>query len=137
MRNHRTALIGLALVAGLAAASPAAAAGYALAGNHNGSGVDILDNRIVYATPKASIRDVVRPGTTLIEGRWSGDRFNGFAFAFKKGCAPARYAIVGRREESGTMIFTGPGPVRSGCEVVGYDARSPHARLVVDGIWSP
>ncbi len=127
-------LAGLGLIASLGSAQ---AQGYALAGNHNGSSVDIFTNRIAYAEPKASLRDVVRPGTTLVEGRWTGDVFRGYAFAFKTGCAPARYAVTGLRRENGDMIFTGPGPVRQGCAVVGYDAHSPHSRLVVDGIWSP
>jgi hypothetical protein len=139
MRLHTRIHRGLAGLALLALCGPAHAGGYALAGNHNGSGVDILENRIVYATPKASLRDVVRPGSTLVEGRWAGDRFRGHAYAFKTGCAPARYAVIGRRNDDGSMVFTGPGPVRAqgGCDVVGYDPRSPHARLVVDGIWSP
>jgi hypothetical protein len=129
------------LLAGLfgavASGSAAVAEGYALAGNHNGSTVDVFANRIVYAEPKPSLRDVVRPGMPLVEGRWSQDVFRGYAYAFKTGCAPARYAVTGLRRDDGSMIFTGPGPVRHGCAVVGYDAHSPHSRLVVDGIWSP
>lgn len=136
VRNLNLAVFAVAIGAAGAGAARASE-GYALAGNHNGSSVDIFSDRIAYDQPKASLRDVVRPGTTLIEGRWNRDRFNGHAYAFKKGCPPARYAVIGRRADNGVMVFDGPGPVRAGCAVVGYDTKSPHAHLVVDQIWSP
>ncbi len=132
-RHARWATLALVTLA----AAPGSAGGLALAGHHNGSTVDILDGRIVYATPKPALRDVVRPGATLVEGRWRGNRFTGIAYAFKTGCPAARYAVTGQRAEDGTMVFSGPGPVRQGCAVTRYDPASPHSRLVVDRIWSP
>lgn len=106
---------------------------------HNGSDMELTDTRIVYSAPKASIRDVVRPGTILVEGRWNGERFEGTAYAFKKGCPPAPYQVSGSKVEKPgqlDLVLRGAGPVRQGCVVVGYSAKSPHSRLVFDRIMS-
>jgi hypothetical protein len=107
--------------------------------DHNGSVMEIRDDRILYAEPKASLRGVVKPGTVLVEGKWTGDRFAGTAYAFKKGCPPASYAVSGAKVERPgqlDLVLRGAGPIRKGCEVVGYSDRSPHARLVFEKIMS-
>lgn len=107
--------------------------------DHNGSVMEIQDDRILYAQPKASLRDVVKPGTILVEGKWTGDRFAGTAYAFKKGCPPAPYAVSGRKVERPgrlDLVLSGAGPIRKGCEVVGHSDRSPHSRLLFERIMS-
>lgn len=109
--------------------------------DHNGSTVELLDDRIVYSFPKASLKGVVKPGTVLVEGTWSGDgeRFAGTAYAFKQGCPPAPYAVSGakvQRPGQLDLVLRGAGPIRKGCEVVGHSDRSPHSRLVFEKIMS-
>ena len=107
--------------------------------DHNGSLMEIRDDRILYAEPKASLRGVVKPGTVLVEGQWTGERFSGIAYAFKKGCLPAPYAVSGAKVERPgqlDMVLRGAGPIRKGCEVVGHSERSPHSRLVFEKIMS-
>lgn len=111
-----------------------------MSAGHNGSDVVFgIDDSIVYTAPKPSIRDVVKPGTVLVHGRWIGERYEGTAYAFKRGCAPAPYRVSGRRVETPgrlDLVLTGAGPVRQGCAVVGYSQASPHARLVFDRLMS-
>ena len=107
--------------------------------DHNGSVVELTDDRILYSQPKASLRGVVKPGTVLVEGKWNGDRFSGTAYAFKKGCPPAPYAVSGAKVERPgqlDLVLRGAGPIRKGCDVVGHSERSPHARLVFEKIMS-
>lgn len=123
-----------------ATASPAASDPQpAMTADHNGSVMEIRDDRILYAEPKASLRGVVKPGTVLVEGKWAGERFAGTARAFKKGCPPAPYAVSGAKVEGPgqlDVVLKGAGPIRKGCEVIGYSERSPHARLVFERIMS-
>lgn len=123
-----------------ATASPAASDPVpVMTADHNGSVMEIRDDRILYAEPKASLRGVVRPGTVLVEGKWTGDRFAGTAYAFKKGCPPTPYAVSGAKvERPGQLglVLKGAGPIRKGCEVVGHSERSPHSRLVFERIMS-
>ena len=105
--------------------------------DHNGSLMEMAGNRIIYAQPKPSLRDVVKPGTVLVEGRWNGEAFEGTAYAFKKGCEPASYRVSGRtiqRNGQLDLVLRGAGPLRQGCEVVSYSETSPHARLVFEKI---
>lgn len=107
--------------------------------DHNGSAVELTDDRIVYTSPKASLKGVVKAGTVLVEGKWNGDRFSGTAYAFKKGCPPAPYAVSGAKVERPgrlDLVLRGAGPIRQGCEVVGHSERSPHSRLVFEKIMS-
>lgn len=123
-----------------ATASPAASDPVpVMTADHNGSVVELTDDRIVYSQPKASLRGVVKPGTVLVEGKWNGDRFSGTAYAFKKGCPPAPYAVSGAKVERPgqlDLVLRGAGPIRKGCEVVGHSERSPHSRLVFEKIMS-
>jgi hypothetical protein len=95
---------------------------------------------IVYVEPKASIRDVVKPGAVVYRGKpfHAGERAEGIAYAFKKGCPPAPYAVRGgyTRDRS-AIILRGAGPIWNGCEVVGYSERSPHSVLKFTSLMSP
>jgi hypothetical protein len=110
--------------------------------DHNGSVMwtALTDGLIVYAEPKASIRDVVKPGSVLFRGKpfMQGARLHGTAYAFKKGCAPAPYAVRGGySRDNATITLRGAGPIRQGCEVVGYSEKSPHAVLKFTSMMSP
>lgn len=107
--------------------------------DHNGSVMEIRDDRILYAEPKASLRGVVKPGTVLVEGKWAGEKFEGTAYAFKRGCPPAPYAVSGAKAERPgqlDLVLKGAGPIRKGCQVVGHSEASPHSRLVFERIMS-
>ncbi|WP_156368896.1 hypothetical protein [Methylobacterium sp. Leaf100] len=122
--------------------APSATAGTASSGDpppgrpwmHNGSMVfaDPEKGLIVYHEPKASIRDVVPHGTVLFRGRLDVNRpVVGTAYAFKAGCPPAPYPVTGTYSDHAyTLKLRGAGPIRRGCEVVGYSDRSPHATLL-------
>lgn len=110
--------------------------------DHNGSlmWTALTDGLIVYAEPKASIRDVVKPGSVLFRGApfLQGGRLEGTAYAFKKNCPPAPYAVRGGySRDNATITLRGAGPVRQGCEVVGYSEKSPHAVLKFTSMMSP
>ena len=110
--------------------------------DHNGSVMwtALSEGLIVYAEPKAAVRDVVKPGSVLFRGKpfQQGGRLKGTAYAFKKGCAPAPYAVRGSySHDNATITLRGAGPLRQGCEVVGYSERSPHAVLKFTSMMSP
>jgi hypothetical protein len=88
--------------------------------------------RITYETPRPGLGEAgVKSGTVLFEGTYDGERFEGTAYAFKSGCRPAPYAVLGSSAGSGQIVLQGPAPVRAknGCAVTGYSVESPHARL--------
>ena len=119
----------------------APATGFAEVFDHNGSEVRVDRERgvIVYQQPKRAIADVVQPGTVLFRGKvgYSG-AVTGVAYAFKKGCPPAEYPVSGRfNTENSAFVVRGAGPVREGCEVVGYSQKSPHASLRFVSMMSP
>ncbi len=102
---------------------------------HNLSVIDwfVVGDKIkaTYSKPKASLVAAgVKEGAVLFEGDYEGNRIIGTAYAFKSGCAPAPYQVIGM-EQGSQIILRGPGPVRSksGCDVIGYSAKSPHAEL--------
>lgn len=106
---------------------------------HNGSTMIMNDRtgRIAYEKPKSAIAGTVRPGEVLFEGRFEGKRVTGTAYVFKKGCAPAPYAVTGRiadhpRGFGEQMILTGAAPKRdkSSCAIIGTTAT--HSRLIFD-----
>jgi len=102
--------------------------------DHNRSVMRIYPHAglIAYDEPKPAVRDVVRSGTVLFRGSkfTEGGQIEGTAFAFKRGCAPAPYAVIGGYSRDNTTItLRGAGPIRKGCEVVGYSEKSPHAVL--------
>lgn len=100
---------------------------------HNGSEVmiDPETGIVAYSDPKASLRSVVKAGTVLFRGTlWPESAVKGTAYAFKEGCPPAPYPVRGQYSEHAyRLTLRGPGPVRRGCEVVGYSDSSPHAVL--------
>lgn len=70
---------------------------------------------------------MVSPGTVLVEGTWTGDRFVGTAYAFKQGCPPEPYPVSGAKVERPgqlDLVLRGAGPIRRDCEVVGHSEMS-------------
>ena len=104
---------------------------------HNGSVINwyVLGDSITatYATPRPGLEDVgVEKGATLFKGEYEGGRIVGRAYAFKAGCPPASYQVIG--EHIGNrIVLRGPAPHRAPntCAVISYLARSPHSELVL------
>lgn len=100
--------------------------------DHNGSTMKVSfdDGVIIYREPKDSIAGTVPVGQVLFRGKMTvNGRISGTAYVFKRGCAPAPYAVEGRDTDPG-FVLTGKAPVRgAGCEVIGYSSDSPNARL--------
>jgi len=100
--------------------------------DHNGSfmKVSFEDGFIVYETPKDSIAGTVVPGQVLFRGTMKvNGRISGTAFVFKRGCAPAPYAVEGRDTDAG-FVLTGKAPIRGpDCAVIGYSSDGPNTRL--------
>lgn len=106
---------------------------------HNGSAVAVDQDAgvIAYNKPRAGLAGVVQPGSVLFRGRlgYSGQGASGTAYAFKEGCDPAPYAVRGGYDRSNEILtLVGAGPIRQGCEVVGYSMTSPHSRLVFKNV---
>ncbi len=109
--------------------------------DHNGSQMRVDPNLgvIIYEEPKASIADVVKPGAVLFRGKvgYAG-AVSGTAYAFKKGCPPAPYAVKGSfNRDNSAFTVRGPGPVRDGCAVTRLSPSSPHATLTFRSLMSP
>lgn len=95
----------------------------------------VLGDRVkaTYRAVRPGLRDAgVRSGAVLFEGEYQGSRMVGAAYAFKRGCKPAGYEVIGHHEGS-QIILRGPAPTRStnGCAITGYSATSPHAVLTL------
>jgi hypothetical protein len=97
---------------------------------HNGSLVSVLSlpnggMQIQYIQPRVGLLDVgVRPGTILLQGRWSGPPpglLTGTAFVFTGICPPTPYRVEGSMVPDGSLVLTGPAPVVDpySCTVVG------------------
>jgi hypothetical protein len=103
---------------------------------HNRSSVrvDPKTGKITYESPKPEMRNVVKRGTVLYEGDLRpGSLMLGKAYAFKPGCPPVSYPVRGVYSKHNELLtFTGPGPMRKGCEVTGYSYDSPHSKLVFE-----
>ncbi|WP_438345325.1 hypothetical protein [Methylorubrum populi] len=101
---------------------------------HNGSMVMIDPEAGIIADrePRASLRPAVGPGSVLFRGTLKpGGGAHGTAYAFKQGCPPAPYPVRGQySDHDRTLNLRGAGPIRRGCEVIGYSAQSPHASLL-------
>lgn len=134
---YRTTMIaGQAGTLMLAVMSQSAIAGELHVFEHNRSVMNLYmvsdKVRITYETPRPGLAEAgVRSGSVLFEGTYDGERFEGTAYAFKSGCQPAPYAVLGRSAGNGRVVLHGPAPVRAknGCTVTGYSVESPHARL--------
>lgn len=106
---------------------------------HNGSAVTGYPERgvIVYEDPKPSLRGIVSPGDVLFRGviDTKHKRVHGTAYVFKRGCAPAPYAVTGV-EFHGESSFklVGAAPVRAphSCDVVGFSKTNGNASLQFD-----
>lgn len=102
---------------------------------HNRSVIDwvvVGDSiRATYSKPRPDLETAgIKEGQLLFDGVYEGERISGTAYAFKSGCSPAAYQVIGA-EERGKIILRGPAPTRSrtDCRVTGYSATSPHAKL--------
>ncbi|MCJ2136195.1 hypothetical protein MKK69_19425 [Methylobacterium sp. J-026] len=105
---------------------------------HNGSVIhwSVLGDAIkaTYSTPRPGLAAAgISPGAILFEGTYKGGQIVGRAYAFKAGCPPAGYDVIGGEVTRGTIVLRGPGPHRASnsCAVLSYLANSPHARLVL------
>lgn len=138
----KSRLLGAVLLAllGAFACSASARAGELYIYEHNGSVMDWFMTghtvRVTYSVPRPGLQDAgVREGTIMFEGTVDGGRggrYEGTAYAFKAGCRPAAYRVIGYDEGPDRIVLRGPAPVRDreGCAVTGYSATSPHARLI-------
>ena len=97
---------------------------------HNGSLVSVLSlpnggMQIQYIQPRVGLLEVgVRPGTILLQGRWSGPPpglLTGTAFVFTGVCPPTPYRVEGSTTPDGSLVLTGLAPVVDpySCAVVG------------------
>ncbi|WP_027519119.1 hypothetical protein [Bradyrhizobium sp. WSM1417] len=100
---------------------------------HNGSLVKLSHSpsgeiEIRYLQPRRSLR--VEPGTVLFRGHERAGKISGSAFLFKEGCAPAEYAVSGRRTD-GVLVLEGVAPRREprSCAAM-MSAPSKSSRLV-------
>lgn len=108
--------------------------------DHNGSAIRWVmnDNKIdarYYEPRPGLVAAGIKEGTLLFKGNKDGSRIYGTAYAFKSGCPPAGYDVIGR-EDGGRIVLRGSGPSRekNGCGVTGYSLDSPHAELVFSQI---
>ena len=127
--------IAIGFLGGLLAG--AASAGELSIYEHNGSVIDwyVVGDEITatYSTPRPGIEGAgVERGATLFKGSYEGNRIVGRAYAFKAGCPPAAYEVLGE-QVGNRIVLSGPAPHRApnSCAVVSYLARSPHAQLVL------
>ena len=86
--------------------------------------------KATYETPRPGLLEAgVVSGTILFEGRYEAGKIVGTAFAFKRGCSPAPYQVVGTDTNRGIEL-RGPGPIyEQGCRIKGYSLSSPHSLL--------
>lgn len=108
---------------------------------HNGSIVISYPDRgvIVYADPKASLKGTVKSGDVLFRGviDTKHRRIYGTAYVFKRGCAPAPYAVTGTAIESAEIFkLVGAAPVRDpkSCAVTGFSSKGGNAALQFDPV---
>ncbi len=100
--------------------------------NHNGSQMLLESNgnqrTISYLKPRHGIS--ARPGQILFQGRRVGNRYEGTAYTFRRGCPPAPYRVSGQLGSETRIVLYGASPRRQGCQVIGYSSTSGNARLV-------
>lgn len=104
--------------------------------NHNGSTMAVSPGQgtITYERVRDGLRNSVADGSVLFTGEpWQpGGAFTGTAYTFRKGCAPAPYAVTASYEGiEEALILRGAAPVRvkGGCQVTGYTENSDNAVL--------
>lgn len=111
--------------------------------DHNGSLMwhDAQQGVLYYERPKSSLGGLAERGTILFQGEpWSFDgdfTMRGTAYTFRKGCAPAPYAVeggfvAGGADKPDRIVLRGASPVRAkgGCAILGYTNDNPNAELV-------
>ena len=86
--------------------------------NHNGSRMKITQCggalTISYARPRSGIRKQgVGSGTLLFDGTIRGNRINGSAAVFRRGCGSAWYPVSGSMNRAGRITLYGRAPVRN------------------------
>lgn len=111
--------------------------GFIVGMEHNGSSMWVSDDLsiIYYDRPKAALAGTVAPGMVLYQGdpipKVEGQRISGTAYTFRKGCAPAPYAVTGElRGNLLTLRGASPRREQNGCAVIGYTQDSGNAVLV-------
>ena len=103
---------------------------------HNGSTVEMTKRGHQITMRYSSVRPGLsaQEGSLLFRGIVSDNNsIQGTAYTFRRGCAPAGYAVTGRQTNR-KIVLHGEAPVRdrSGCEIVGYDGNGPSATLEFD-----
>jgi len=103
---------------------------------HNGSTVEMTKRGHQITMRYSSVRAGLsaQEGSLLFRGIVSDNNsIQGTAYTFRRGCAPAGYAVTGRQTNR-KIVLHGAAPVRdrSGCEIVGYDGNGPSATLEFD-----
>lgn len=108
---------------------------------HNGSVVTGYPERgvIVYEDPKPSLRGTVARGDVLFRGviDTKHKRVHGTAYVFRRGCAPAPYAVTGTDFQGDSSFkLVGAAPVRAphSCDIVGFSKTSGNAVLEFDPV---
>jgi len=115
--------------------------------SHNGSIMYTSVNQLTgggasftinYAKPRAGMRGQgVRPDTVVFTGHMTASGIvTGTAFTFRKGCAPAAYAVEGAVSAGPKpiIVLNGHAPRRAkrGCQIVGYATAGSNANLRFD-----
>lgn len=78
--------------------------------------------RFTYEVPRKGMREAgAKRGTLLFEGERKGDRYEGTAYVFAKGCAPAPYRVTGNVSlDEQRITMTGQAPrIAEGCRIKG------------------
>lgn len=106
--------------------------------NHNGSVVELKQDgnhvEIRYTDVRPGLP--VRRNALLFTGTIdAGNNYVGTAFTFKRGCAPAPYAVAGR-DMNGDVVLIGAAPHwdRGSCAVLGETTSTRHSRLYFEAL---
>ena len=103
--------------------------------DHNGSTVTFTASRgtIVYSWVKPSLRGTIAEGDVLFRGKidMTQGKISGTAYVFKRGCAPAPYAVTSVKTQLGNVKLVGAAPVRDpkSCAIIGSSLSSKNAVL--------
>lgn len=103
---------------------------------HNGSVVraSFYTNgavRLEYDELRKGLPEGLRGATLFQGGIDKHGTVVGTAYTFKSGCNPAPYSVQGRLSAKGDLTLSGDAPLRdvTSCDVTGFSARSPNAKL--------
>jgi hypothetical protein len=103
---------------------------------HNGSTIEMIKKGHQVTMRYSGVRPGLsaQEGAVLFRGIVSDNNtLQGTAYTFKRGCAPAGYAVTGRQTNA-KIYLHGEAPVRdrAGCDIVGYDGNGPSGQLEFD-----